>query len=121
MIKVFSSKSQKIGLIGENISLNFLIENGYKKIDRNINTEYGEIDICVNKNDVYYFFEVKTSILGSKVSSVENITNKKLDKFKKSIKTYTKLNFIDKYKIGFIFVTLDLKNNLYKINYLIGE
>lgn len=54
------NQSQKIGAIGEDIALNYLKKNGYKILDRNFKTKWGELDIVAQKNKVIIFIEVKT-------------------------------------------------------------
>lgn len=59
-MKVFTSKNQKIGLVGEKIAEMFLVKQGFLIIDRNFSTRFGEIDIIGNKDSRLYFFEIKT-------------------------------------------------------------
>ncbi|MCR5253976.1 MAG: YraN family protein [Treponema sp.] len=52
--------SKVTGNDGEKRAADFLIQNGYKIIDRNWRTKSGEIDIIVMKDEVLVFVEVKT-------------------------------------------------------------
>ncbi len=52
--------SKVTGNDGENRAADFLIQNGYKIIDRNWRTKGGEIDIIAMKDEVLVFVEVKT-------------------------------------------------------------
>jgi len=54
------SQRQKIGQIGEDIATNYLKENGYKILDRNFKTKWGELDAIASKNKTIVFVEVKT-------------------------------------------------------------
>ena len=60
MPKVFTSKTQKIGEIGENIAVKFLVKHCYLIIDRNYTKKWGEIDIIAEKEGKLYFVEVKS-------------------------------------------------------------
>jgi putative endonuclease len=60
MPKIFTSEKQKIGELGENIAVKFLIKNGFSVIDRNYTKKWGEIDIVAEKTDKLYFIEVKS-------------------------------------------------------------
>lgn len=60
MPKVFTSKTQKIGEIGENIAVKFLMKQGFAILDRNYTKKWGEIDIIAKKDDKIYFIEVKS-------------------------------------------------------------
>ncbi len=65
------NQSQKIGDIGENIAADYLKKNGYKILDRNFKTKWGELDIVAQKNKIIIFVEVKTLRLGLRLSSTE--------------------------------------------------
>jgi len=60
MPKVFTSKTQKTGEIGENIAVRFLMKHGYKILNRNYTKKWGEIDIVAEKNNRLHFIEVKS-------------------------------------------------------------
>ncbi len=59
-MKKFTSKHQKIGLLGEKYAEMFLVKQGFKIIDHNFSTRFGEIDLVTIKDNVYHFIEVKT-------------------------------------------------------------
>lgn len=59
MPKKFTSKSQKIGELGEKIAEKFLMKRNFNILDRNYTKKYGEIDIVAEKEDKVYFIEVK--------------------------------------------------------------
>jgi putative endonuclease len=62
-VKRFTSKTQKIGEIGEKIAEMFLVKRGFTIIEKNFTHKLGEIDIIAQKERKIYFFEVK-SIVG---------------------------------------------------------
>jgi len=59
-MKNFTSNSQKIGELGENIACNFLMKHNFVILERNYTKKWGEIDIVAKKNEVIYFIEVKS-------------------------------------------------------------
>ena len=63
MPKVFTSETQKIGEIGENVACKFLVKQGFTIIERNYTRKYGEIDIVAQRHEKQgirlYFIEVK--------------------------------------------------------------
>lgn len=67
-MKHFTSKTQQLGLVGENIAVGFLESKGFKIIERNYTKKIGEIDIIAVKNQKLHFIEVKT--IRSNVSPV---------------------------------------------------
>ena len=60
MPKIFTSETQKIGEIGENIAARFLMKRGFSVLDRNYTKKWGEIDIVAEKDNKLYFIEVKS-------------------------------------------------------------
>jgi len=60
MPKIFTSKTQKIGEIGENIAIKFLVKHGFSIKERNYTKKWGEIDIIAEKQGKLYFIEVKS-------------------------------------------------------------
>ncbi len=68
IMKNFTSNSQKIGQLGEDIACKFLMKHGFSVLERNYTKKWGEIDIIAQNNDKLYFIEVKSK-------SVENIDN----------------------------------------------
>lgn len=52
--------NKETGNFGEQIAIDFLLKQNVKIIDRNIRTNYGEIDILGKKDGISIFFEVKT-------------------------------------------------------------
>lgn len=52
--------SHETGINGENQACDYLLEKGYKIIERNWRTKSGEIDIIASKEGTLVFVEVKT-------------------------------------------------------------
>ena len=59
-MKNFTSNSQKIGELGEDVACKFLIKHGFSILERNYTKKWGEIDIIAQKEDKRYFIEVKS-------------------------------------------------------------
>lgn len=70
MPKVFTSKTQKIGEMGENIACRFLMKHGFSIKERNYTRKWGEIDIVAEKDSKIYFVEVKSV----SCENLENVT-----------------------------------------------
>ncbi len=60
MPKVFTSETQKIGQLGEDICCRYLQGKGFEIIERNYTRKWGEIDIIARKQGVTHFVEVKS-------------------------------------------------------------
>lgn len=96
-MKKFTSKTQKIGEIGEKIAEMFLVKHGFTILERNFTCKAGEIDIICQKASKIHFVEVKSVIsrgvahacppsrdLGSgretKYNPFHNVTREKIQK-----------------------------------------
>ena len=144
MPKVFTSKTQKTGEIGENIAIKFLVKHGFSILDRNYTKKWGEIDIIAEKANKLYFIEVKSvasadaKALTNRRESVSCGTNDnyrpednmhpwKLKRLSRTIQTYLlstpslKLRRAGKkieemeWQVDLLVVFLDIKNKKAKI------
>jgi putative endonuclease len=59
-MKLFTSKSQKIGELGESVASKYLVSKGFSVLERNYTRKWGEIDIVAKKEEKFYFIEVKS-------------------------------------------------------------
>lgn len=75
MPKVFTSKTQKIGELGEGIAVKFLMKLGFSIIERNYTRKWGEIDIVAQKDNNLVFFEVK-SVSCESLTNVTHVTER---------------------------------------------
>lgn len=87
------TQKRRIGNIGEDLSVKFLVKHGYVIIDRNYLKPFGEIDIICRKDGILHFVEVKT--VSRKTSSVndshrpeDNVHYSKLKRIGRTIQSY---------------------------------
>jgi len=128
MPKVFTSEKQKIGEIGENIAVKFLMKHGFSILDRNYTKKWGEIDIIAEKANKIYFIEVK-SVSRETLKSVtretldqyhpeDNMHPWKLKRLSRTIQTYLlskKIPDEKEWQVDLLVVFLDLKNKKAKV------
>jgi len=93
-MKIFTSKSQKTGEIGEEEAVKSLMKQGFKIIERNYTRKWGEIDVVARKGDILHFIEVK-SITVRDMFSRENFYRPedhmdawKLKRLRRALQTY---------------------------------
>src|SRR3989338_7516962 len=125
MPKVFTSETQKIGQIGENIAVKFLVKHGFSILDRNYTKKWGEIDIIAEKSNKIYFIEVKSVSSFDIAQDVPHETSKdiyrpeenvhpwKMKRMARTIQTYLLSKRIPEEKewqVDLLVVYLDLKN-----------
>lgn len=119
-----TQKSQ-VGQIGENIACEYLVDNGYKIIERNFRKPWGEIDIIAKAPDkTLVFVEVKTikEYPGAELKPEDELTSAKLQKLQKTASLYAghypELIKDDKnWQIDLIAILLDPNTNEPKIKY----
>jgi putative endonuclease len=128
MPKVFTSKTQKIGEIGENIVVKFLVKHGFFILNRNYTKQWGEIDIIAEKTNKLYFIEVKSVSR----ETLEDVTRETLDQYhpednmhpwklkrlSRTIQTYLlseKIPDEKEWQVDLLVVFLDIKNKKAKI------
>ena len=127
MPKVFTSKTQKIGEIGENIAVKFLMKHGFTILDQNYTKKWGEIDIVAEKNDKLYFIEVKSvSRLNlddiiyktDQYNPEDNMHPWKMKRLSRTIQTYLldkKPSEEKEWQVDLLIVFLDIKNKKARI------
>jgi putative endonuclease len=82
-------KSKEIGNIGEDLAVKYLKRNGYRILDRNFRTNFGEMDIIsLSPENVMVFIEVKTLNSYSNFNPEDHMTFKKIANFKKLAEFY---------------------------------
>ena len=82
------SKNKETGNKGEDLADKYLQMNGYKIIERNFRTRFGEIDIVCSDGQTLVFVEVKTKI-GHDFGEPEEMVNKsKLTQVKRMGEVY---------------------------------
>ena len=97
-MKNFTSISQKIGELGEEVACKYLIKQGYSVLERNYTKKWGEIDIIAQKDETLFFVEVKSkSVSGLGIVDQSNETTGrpednmhpwKLRRLSRTIQTY---------------------------------
>jgi putative endonuclease len=117
--------SNKIGLLGENIALKFLLSKGFCLVEKNYLTKYGEIDIICEKEGIIHFVEVKSvscenldTFLSLKHKPEEKVTFSKIKKIHKVVeiffseKDYQRMSSI---QIDVLSVYIDQKSKKAKV------
>lgn len=130
MPKIFTSETQKVGELGENMAVKFLVKHNFTILDRNYTKKWGEIDIITEKDKKLYFIEVK-SVSRSNLDTLDTVSREtsdesrpednmhpwKLKRIARTIQTYLlSNNFEEKeWQVDLLVVFLDIKNKKAKI------
>jgi len=127
MPKVFTSEKQKIGELGENIAVKFLMKHNFSILERNYTKKWGELDVITEKDGKLYFIEVKSvarETLGSVLHETsdyrpeENMHPWKLKRLSRTIQTYLlskRVSEEKEWQLDLIVVFLDIKNKKAKV------
>lgn len=84
--------SNSSGDLGEQYSADYLEKNGFKIVQRNFHSRYGEIDIIARNSRYFVFVEVKTRENGSLVGPLEAVSISKQRKIIKTAMIYLQEN-----------------------------
>lgn len=91
------AEHNELGKIGENIAASFLMKQGFKVLERNYRTPFGEIDIITEKDKKLRFVEVKSvkvrslsDVMRLPIQPQENITARKWNNLVTSVAIYLK-------------------------------
>lgn len=111
--------NKNTGRAGEKLAEEYLQKKGYKMLQRNFRTKFGEIDLVCQDNDTLVFVEVKTKVGEEWGSPEEMVNRRKLDKIKRMAMVYAPKDNILK-RIDVVAVVLNYDNTLKRINHYEG-
>lgn len=95
------------GNIGENIACEYMVKNGYKHIESNYHSRYGEIDIIAEDDKYIVFVEVKTRKSNTVYSGLEAVDSRKATKIMRTAFEYLAKNMTTK-QPRFDIITVEL-------------
>lgn len=72
-------RRKSLGNLGENLALKYLKNKGYKFIDRNFRSRFGEIDLIFQDDKTLVFVEVKTRFSHSYGKPETAVTPRKIN------------------------------------------
>ncbi len=113
-------KSKQLGNMGENIAKDYLQNRGFKIIDSNVLTRFGEIDIVAYKDRCYHFIEVKARTNNEYGSAIEGISTAKYKHILKSIDIYLTKNRLHNAFVSVDVIAIDFKggNDNYEVDWV---
>lgn len=115
-------KNRDKGRLGESLAEVFLVKNGYKIIERNFHTRFGEIDLIVSKNQKLIFVEVKLKIGEDFGTPEEMITKHKLKQVEMTAQSFLLKHpeyekFYDSFQVDAVCVVLDEEKQIKRIDH----
>ncbi len=77
-----------LGRLGENKAYRYLRKKGYKIIEKNYVTKFGEVDLIGLYGDFLVFIEVKTRTTHTYGEAMEAVDSKKQERYRKTANYY---------------------------------
>ena len=114
---------QKTGAAGEDAATMFLVEHGFKLVERNYRRPLGEIDIICKYNKILVFCEVKTRVGSDNMEFFpeQNVHARKRRKLQKICELYLwekRYPIQQEWRIDVISVIIDKFTEQVKINHI---
>ena len=81
---------KKLGENGEKQAVTHLKKSGFKVIERNLHTPFGEVDIVAKRGDVFVFCEVKTRTSDAYGSPAEAVNRDRRQRYIRAAEYYMK-------------------------------
>lgn len=117
-MKKFTSKSQKIGEIGETIACRYLVRRGYRIVCRNYTKKWGEIDIVAERSGMTHFIEVKSVSCESLVRPEDQVSRIKQGRLIRTILSYVREHDVGAWQFDVLCLYLDLETRSGKLKAL---
>lgn len=80
---------QQLGQEGESAAIQYLEGEGFRIVERNFRTRWGEIDLIAEKKREFYFIEVKTRQDHSHGHPLESLPSHRLQRLQKMSQFYS--------------------------------
>lgn len=116
---VLKSFNKDIGTFGEELSIQYLINNGYYILEKNYRYKRGEIDIICRKKNLLIFVEVKSRYTNSYGFPIESVTYYKQKQIIRISMLYIILNKYNNFNVRYDIIEVFFNNNneLFNINH----
>ncbi|MCB4798023.1 YraN family protein [Neotamlana laminarinivorans] len=111
------AQHNELGKKGEQLAVDFLIENNYQIVERNYRFDKAEVDIIANKNDVLAIIEVKTRSSNNFGNPEDFVKLKQIKNLVKAVNEYVTVNNLD-VEVRFDIIAIVKTNKTFKIEHL---
>jgi len=111
------AEHNQLGKKGEELAVNFLIENDYSIMERNYRYQKAEVDIIAKKGDFLAVIEVKTRSTINFGNPQDFVKPKQIQRLVKAINQYVETNNLDM-EVRFDIVAIVKTGNTFEIEHL---
>ena len=107
----------ELGKKGEQLAVDFLVENNYVIIERNYRFDKAEVDIIAQKEDVLAIIEVKTRSTTGFGNPQDFVKPKQIQRLVKAVDEYVTSNGLD-VEVRFDIIAIVKQKNQFNIEHL---
>ena len=111
------AQHNELGKKGEQLAVDFLVENNYDIVERNYRFDKAEVDIIAQKADVLAIVEVKTRSSLEFGNPQDFVKPKQIKNLVKAVDEYVTVNDLD-VEVRFDIIAIVKENKDYKIEHL---
>ncbi len=111
------AQHNELGKKGEQLAVDFLIENGYKIVARNYRFDKAEVDIIARQKDILAIIEVKARSTADFGNPQDFVKPKQIKNLVKAVDEYVTINDLD-VEVRFDIIAIIKKNKVYEIEHL---
>lgn len=111
------AQHNELGKKGEQLAVDFLLNNGYSIIKRNYRFDKAEVDIIAQKNEILAIVEVKTRSTIDFGNPQNFVKPKQIQRLVKAVDEYVTVNDLD-VEVRFDIIAIVKEGKHYKIEHL---
>ncbi|TXE13104.1 endonuclease [Seonamhaeicola algicola] len=111
------AQHNELGKKGEQLAVDFLIENNYNIIERNYRFNKAEVDIIASKKDILAIIEVKTRSNTDFGNPQDFVKPKQIKNLVKAVDEYVTVNSLN-VEVRFDIIAIVKDNKTFKIEHL---
>lgn len=111
------AQHNELGKKGEQLAVDFLIENSYDIVERNYRFDKAEVDIIAQKDDILAIVEVKTRSSIDFGNPQDFVKPKQIKNLVKAVDEYVTENDLD-VEVRFDIIAIVKENKTYNIEHL---
>lgn len=111
------AQHNELGKKGEQLAVDFLVENNYNIVERNYRFDKAEVDIIAQKGDILAIVEVKTRSSLDFGNPQDFVKPKQIKNLVKAVDEYVTENDLD-VEVRFDIIAIVKENNSYNIEHL---
>ncbi|WP_372755932.1 YraN family protein [Mariniflexile sp.] len=111
------AQHNELGKKGEQLAVDFLLENGYAIIERNYRFDKAEVDIIAQKENILAIIEVKTRTTADFGNPQDFVKPKQIQRLVKAVDAYVTTNDLN-VEVRFDIVAIVKDGKQFKIEHL---